>query len=89
MPGTALQSLRLPLLQIGAPWVDFRVSREACAAGWPGVLFREAYFTPTSSKHAGKMCGGVQVGTKRTPGKPSELLLKNVLSRVALPLGED
>ncbi|GAQ80336.1 hypothetical protein KFL_000520050 [Klebsormidium nitens] len=51
----------LPFEQIGAPWVDFRFSREARAAGWPGVLFREAYFTPTSSKHAGKMCGGVQL----------------------------
>ena len=27
----------------------------------PGVEFREAYFTPTFSKQAGKVCGGVQV----------------------------
>ena len=27
----------------------------------PGVGFREAYFTPTFSKHTSKVCGGVQV----------------------------
>ena len=27
----------------------------------PGVGFREAYFSPTFSKHTGRVCGGVQV----------------------------
>ena len=38
------------------------VGRTPCSA-WdlPGVGFREAYFSPTFSKHTGKVCGGVQV----------------------------
>lgn len=41
--------------------VDWRWASECSAAQLPGVAFREAYFTPTFSKHTGVVCGGVQV----------------------------
>jgi uncharacterized protein YbbC (DUF1343 family) len=50
-----------PFELIGAPYVDYRW------AGWlndrdlDGVTFREAYFTPTFSKNANQVCGGVQI----------------------------
>lgn len=51
-----------PFELIGAPFVTpARLAARLHAAGLPGVRFREAWFTPTFSKHAGKLCGGVQV----------------------------
>lgn len=50
-----------PFEFIGAPYVDYRWAEELNSRGLPGVRFREAYFTPTFSKHAGVVCGGVQV----------------------------
>lgn len=50
-----------PFELIGAPYVDHRWTERLNAAGLPGVRFREAYFTPSFSKHSGKVCGGVQV----------------------------
>jgi uncharacterized protein YbbC (DUF1343 family) len=51
-----------PFEYIGAPWVDpFRLAAEMTDRGLPGCAFRPAYFTPTFSKHAGEVCGGVQV----------------------------
>ena len=38
-----------------------QVGRALAALELPGVGFREAYFTPTFSKHAGEVCAGVQV----------------------------
>jgi uncharacterized protein YbbC (DUF1343 family) len=51
-----------PFEVIGAPWLDGR--RLAAAlnrAGLPGVRFVPTRFTPASSTHAGKECGGVQI----------------------------
>ncbi len=51
-----------PFELIGAPWIDpFRLAEELERRELPGVAFRPAYFTPTFSKHAGEVCGGVQV----------------------------
>jgi uncharacterized protein YbbC (DUF1343 family) len=50
-----------PFELIGAPYVDYRWAADLHALGLPGVQFREAYFTPTFSKHGGVVCGGVQV----------------------------
>ena len=50
-----------PFELIGAPYVDYRWAERLEARGIPGVAFREAYFTPTFSKNANKVCGGVQV----------------------------
>ena len=50
-----------PFELIGAPFVDYRWTEVLNDLGLPGVDFREAYFTPSFSKHAGKSCGGVQL----------------------------
>ncbi len=51
-----------PFEYIGAPWLDpDRLRADLDARTLPGVMFRPAYFTPTFSKHAGTLCGGVQI----------------------------
>ncbi|WP_405761733.1 exo-beta-N-acetylmuramidase NamZ domain-containing protein [Streptomyces sp. NBC_00045] len=50
-----------PFEVVGAEGVDRRWAEAAEALGLPGVWFREAWFTPTFSKFAGKVCGGVRL----------------------------
>lgn len=51
-----------PFAVIGAPTVNAPVlAREMNAKHLPGVWFRPVYFTPTTSKHEGAFCSGVQV----------------------------
>ena len=51
-----------PFEYVGAPWIDpFQLAAELTARALPGCRFRPAFFTPTFSKHAGRVCGGVQV----------------------------
>ena len=50
-----------PFELIGAPFVDYRWAERLSGLDLPGTAFREAYFTPTFSKHTNKVCGGVQV----------------------------
>ncbi|MGO4341040.1 exo-beta-N-acetylmuramidase NamZ family protein [Pedococcus sp. 2YAF34] len=50
-----------PFELVGAPYVDYRWAERLAALDLPGVGFREAYFTPTFSKHVNTVCGGVQV----------------------------
>lgn len=51
-----------PFEILGAPWIDGRQLAEALnQAALPGVRFVPTRFTPTSSTHAGKECGGVQI----------------------------
>jgi uncharacterized protein YbbC (DUF1343 family) len=50
-----------PFELVGAPYVDYKWAEKLAAREIPGVGFREAYFTPTFSKHLNKVCGGVQV----------------------------
>ena len=50
-----------PFELIGAPYVDHRWAEDLNRIRLPGVRFREAYFTPSFSKHVGVVCGGVQV----------------------------
>jgi uncharacterized protein YbbC (DUF1343 family) len=51
-----------PFEQIGAPWMDGRkLAAELNAAKLPGVRFMPVRFTPASSVHAKKACGGVQI----------------------------
>ncbi|MCM2313569.1 MAG: DUF1343 domain-containing protein [Thermoanaerobaculia bacterium] len=46
----------------GAPWLDpFTLAADLNALELPGVAFRPHYFKPTFQKHAGKVCGGVQL----------------------------
>lgn len=52
----------MPFEYIGAPWVDAPALEKRMAAhDLPGLHFRAVYFTPVSSKHAGKPCCGVQM----------------------------
>ncbi|MDH4272046.1 MAG: DUF1343 domain-containing protein [Candidatus Aminicenantes bacterium] len=51
-----------PFELFGAPWIDgYELARELNALGLEGVIFREAWFTPTFSKFAGEQCGGAQI----------------------------
>ena len=50
-----------PFELIGAPYLDFHWAEALNEIDIPGVQFREAYFVPTFSKHAGEVCAGVQV----------------------------
>jgi uncharacterized protein YbbC (DUF1343 family) len=50
-----------PFELIGAPYVDERWAGELRGQGHPGVLIREAYFTPTFSKFVNTACAGVQL----------------------------
>ncbi|MBM3974645.1 MAG: DUF1343 domain-containing protein [Planctomycetes bacterium] len=51
-----------PFEILGAPWIDGRkLAARLTAAKLPGVAFVATTFTPTSSKHQGKACGGVHV----------------------------
>lgn len=51
-----------PFEVFGAPWLDGRRLAESLAgAHLPGVRFVPTRFTPASSTHAGKECGGVQI----------------------------
>lgn len=69
-----------PFELFGAPWIDgYALAKELNALGLPGVKFREAWFTPTFSKHSGKMCGGVQIHvTDREAYKPFETTLYTI-----------
>jgi uncharacterized protein YbbC (DUF1343 family) len=50
-----------PFELIGAPYVDRRLAPALNELGLPGVRFRDATFTPTFHKYAGRQCRGVQV----------------------------
>lgn len=51
-----------PFELAGAPWLDpWRLARDLSREELPGAAFRPAYFRPTFQKHAGELCGGVQV----------------------------
>jgi uncharacterized protein YbbC (DUF1343 family) len=70
-PGTALlegtnasegRGTTRPFEIVGAPYVDADALAERMnALGLPGVRFRPTWFTPMFSKHAGELCGGVQL----------------------------
>jgi uncharacterized protein YbbC (DUF1343 family) len=51
-----------PFELIGAPFVDpDRLVKELAQENLPGVFFRPCYFQPTFHKHAGELCGAVQI----------------------------
>jgi uncharacterized protein YbbC (DUF1343 family) len=58
-----------PFELFGAPWIDgYLLTRELNALRLPGVTFREAWFTPSFSKHAGQRCGGCQLHVTQRDG---------------------
>ncbi|WP_342562077.1 DUF1343 domain-containing protein [Paenibacillus sp. FSL R7-0345] len=51
-----------PFEMIGAPFIQAKqLAEEMNACLIPGVYFRPVHFKPTSSKHSGELCGGVQI----------------------------
>ena len=51
-----------PFEVLGAPWIEATLlARELNRRGLPGIRFVPLAFTPGSSKHRGKRCGGVQM----------------------------
>jgi uncharacterized protein YbbC (DUF1343 family) len=51
-----------PFELVGAPYIDAAdFERRLQGIGLPGVKFRAANFLPTFQKHAGEVCGGVQI----------------------------
>ena len=51
-----------PFEFVGAPWIDGEdLALALNALRLPGVRFRPVAFAPTTSKHSGSTCGGVQV----------------------------
>jgi uncharacterized protein YbbC (DUF1343 family) len=70
-PGTCLvegtnlsegRGTALPFEVVGAPWIDGHALAERLnALGLEGVIFRPVMFSPTSSKHRGEPCAGVQL----------------------------
>lgn len=51
-----------PFEIVGAPFIDGRrLARDLETTGLPGFVARPLTFLPTFQKHAGKVCGGVQI----------------------------
>ena len=51
-----------PFEVVGAPWLDADHAADALnALGLAGAVFRPHTFKPTFQKHAGRLCGGVQL----------------------------
>ena len=51
-----------PFAILGAPFIDAeRLCRELEALRLPGLAAAPVFFTPTASKHAGTLCGGVHL----------------------------
>ena len=50
-----------PFELIGGPGFDYRWCDRVAALDLPGVRFREAYFTPTFSKFANRLCAGIEI----------------------------
>jgi len=51
-----------PFRQFGAPWIDANaLTARLNALGLVGLRFAPTSFTPTSSKHQGQVCQGVEI----------------------------
>jgi uncharacterized protein YbbC (DUF1343 family) len=61
-----------PFEFFGAPWLEsFALADRLNRLDLPGVRFRAHYFIPTFHKHAGKVCGGVELHvTNRSTFEP-------------------
>jgi uncharacterized protein YbbC (DUF1343 family) len=75
--GTNLSEARgttKPFEMFGAPWLDGEnMAQHLNALNMPGLRFRPVYFKPAFSKHAGRLCQGVQAHiTDRDALKPLE-----------------
>ena len=51
-----------PFEFFGAPWLEpFKLAERLNRLELPGIRFRPHFFLPTFQKHAGKVCGGVEL----------------------------
>ncbi|MFO0587870.1 MAG: DUF1343 domain-containing protein [Polyangiaceae bacterium] len=51
-----------PFEIVGAPWIDGRrLAADLARSGLPGFVARPLTYQPTFHKHAGHLCGGVQI----------------------------
>ena len=51
-----------PFEIFGASWIDgYELTGRLNGLRIPGIVFREAWFTPTFSKYRGELCGGAQI----------------------------
>jgi uncharacterized protein YbbC (DUF1343 family) len=51
-----------PFEVFGAPWIDgYELTKRLNSLKLSGIVFREAWFTPTFSKYEGELCGGSQI----------------------------
>lgn len=75
-----------PFQYVGAPWVNGPMLAETLnEARLPGVRFYPVTFTPTSSKYAGEVCGGVYiVVTDRLTVRPVRVGLELVAALARL-----
>ncbi len=83
-----------PFATIGAPFVDPAILKaELDRFGLPGVGFAETTFTPSSSKFAGRRCGGVRIGVSDRrlfdPFKTSTAILLSLQKLYPRVLGID
>lgn len=74
-----------PFEIVGAPWIDpWALAGELQRYGLPGVFFRPLWFKPTFHKHAGRICGGIQIHVRDResfrPFRTGVYLLKAVAS---------
>ena len=67
-----------PFALLGAPFIDAEdLCRELESLALPGLAVTPAYFTPTASKNAGTLCGGVHLHvTDAAALRPTELGLR-------------
>jgi uncharacterized protein YbbC (DUF1343 family) len=75
-----------PFELVGAPYIEAaEYARRLTAYGFSGVRFRACYFKPTFQKHAGRVCGGVQIHvTERGVFRPVEVGLAIIQEARAL-----
>jgi uncharacterized protein YbbC (DUF1343 family) len=63
-----------PFHLVGAPWLDpWRLARDLERERIPGCAWRPTFFTPTFQKHAGKLCGGVELHVRDAARFPAFL----------------
>jgi uncharacterized protein YbbC (DUF1343 family) len=79
-----------PFELVGAPWLEGRaLARTLESAALPGCAFRPCSFKPTFQKHAGELCGGVQIHvTDRETFRPLRTGVALLLAAYSLGHGQ-
>jgi uncharacterized protein YbbC (DUF1343 family) len=74
-----------PFEVFGTPWIDgYELTKRLNEIKLPGIVFREAWFTPTFSKYKGELCGGAQIHvidrSKYRPFKSTLYIIRTIMS---------